>query len=78
MVVSVASLTARERHVLELLGDARSNRQIAAELVLAEKTVKNYVSSILSKLGMSTRTQAAVFVVRLASTDGWTPTGTTS
>lgn len=58
-------LTGREREILELIADGRTNRQIAETLFLAEKTVKNYVSSLLAKLGMERRTQAAVFAARL-------------
>lgn len=54
------SLTARENEVLALIADGLTNRQIGEELSLAEKTVKNYVSSLLSKLGVQRRTQAAV------------------
>ncbi|SOD73634.1 LuxR family two component transcriptional regulator [Jatrophihabitans sp. GAS493] len=57
----LASLTQRERDVLSLIADGLTNRQIAAHLFLAEKTVKNYVSSVLTKLGMQRRTQAAVY-----------------
>jgi two-component system response regulator DevR len=56
-----AALTHRERQVLELITDGLTNRQIGEQMFLAEKTVKNYVSSLLSKLGMERRTQAAVF-----------------
>jgi DNA-binding NarL/FixJ family response regulator len=59
-------LTAQERRILELLADGLTNRQIAAEMFLAEKTVKNYVSNLLSKMGMSRRTEAAVYAARLA------------
>ncbi|MCU0266169.1 MAG: response regulator transcription factor [Actinomycetia bacterium] len=58
-------LTEQERRILELIGEGLTNRQIGERLYLAEKTVKNYVSSILAKLGMERRTQAAAFVVRL-------------
>jgi two-component system, NarL family, response regulator DevR len=61
----LARLTAQERRVLLLIADGLTNRQIAGELHLAEKTVKNYVSALLAKLGMQRRTQAAVFVARL-------------
>lgn len=61
----LASLTDRERRVLELVAEGLTNRQIGDELLLAEKTVKNYVSSILVKLGLERRTQAAVFVTKL-------------
>ncbi len=59
------SLTDQERRILDLIGEGMTNRQIGAELYLAEKTVKNYVSSVLAKLGMQRRTQAAAYVVRL-------------
>jgi DNA-binding NarL/FixJ family response regulator len=61
----LASLTAQEKRILALIADGLSNRQIAEEMFLAEKTVKNYVSSLLAKLGMERRTQAAVFAARL-------------
>jgi DNA-binding NarL/FixJ family response regulator len=60
----LASLTTREREVLELIGQGLTNRQIGERLYLAEKTVKNYVSGLLAKLGMERRTEAAVFVAR--------------
>jgi DNA-binding NarL/FixJ family response regulator len=56
-----ASLSPQEQRILGLIADGLTNRQIGAELFLAEKTVKNYVSSLLSKLGLERRTQAAVF-----------------
>ena len=58
----LAALTSQEKRVLELIGAGLTNREIGAELFLAEKTVKNYVSSLLSKLGFQRRTQAAVFI----------------
>ncbi len=58
---ALAPLTDQERRVLELIGEGLTNRQIGERMFLAEKTVKNYVSSLLSKLGMERRTQAAVF-----------------
>jgi two-component system response regulator DevR len=61
----LASLTVQERNVLDLIAEGKTNRQIADELYLAEKTVKNYVSNLLAKLGMERRTQAATFAVRL-------------
>jgi two-component system, NarL family, response regulator DevR len=56
-----AGLTLRERQVLELIAAGLTNRQIGERLELAEKTVKNYVSGLLAKLGMERRTQAAVY-----------------
>ena len=61
----VNELTEQEHRIFELIGDGLSNRQIAAEMFLAEKTVKNYVSNMLAKLGMSRRTEAAAFAARL-------------
>jgi DNA-binding NarL/FixJ family response regulator len=58
-------LSPQERKILVLIGDGLTNRQIGARLFLAEKTVKNYVSALLAKLGMERRTQAAVFVTTL-------------
>ncbi|WSB38822.1 response regulator transcription factor [Streptomyces scopuliridis] len=58
------SLTDREREVLTLIADGRSNREIARALVLSEKTVKTHVSNILMKLDLSDRTQAALWAVR--------------
>ncbi|MCO4237072.1 response regulator [Pseudarthrobacter raffinosi] len=60
----IASLTRQERRVLELIGEGLTNRQIGERMLLAEKTVKNYVSSLLAKLGFERRTQAAVHVAQ--------------
>ncbi len=60
----LASLTRQERRVLELVGEGLTNRQIGERMLLAEKTVKNYVSSLLAKLGFERRTQAAVHVAQ--------------
>jgi two-component system, NarL family, response regulator DevR len=58
-------LTDQERRVLEFIGEGMSNRQIAEQMFLAEKTIKNYVSAVLAKLGMERRSQAAAFIARL-------------
>jgi DNA-binding NarL/FixJ family response regulator len=60
-----AALSPQEQRVLDLVATGRTNRQIAQEMRLAEKTVKNYVSSILHKLGFTRRTEAAVFAAKL-------------
>jgi DNA-binding NarL/FixJ family response regulator len=59
-------LTEQERRILALLADGLTNRQIADDMFLAEKTIKNYVSNLLAKMGMSRRTEAAVYAARLA------------
>ena len=61
----LSGLTDQERVLLNLLGEGLTNKQLAARMFLAEKTVKNYVSRLLAKLGMERRTQAAVFVSKL-------------
>ncbi len=61
----LARLTVQERRILELIGEGLTNRAIGERLHLAEKTIKNYVSSLLAKLGMQRRSQAAAFVARL-------------
>ena len=61
----VSTLTPQERRIFELIGEGYSNRQIADDMYLAEKTVKNYVSNMLSKLGMSRRTEAAATAARI-------------
>jgi DNA-binding NarL/FixJ family response regulator len=65
----LATLTDREREILGLIAEGLTNRQIGERLFLAEKTVKNYVSSILAKLGLERRTQAAVLASRLLGRD---------
>ena len=60
------ALTAQERTLLSHMAEGKTNRQIAGAMFLAEKTVKNYVSNMLTKLGMSRRTEAAVFAARLS------------
>jgi DNA-binding NarL/FixJ family response regulator len=65
----LARLTPQERRILELIGEGMTNRQIATTLSLAEKTVKNYVSSMLGKLDMGSRTQAALFAAKREQTE---------
>jgi two-component system response regulator DevR len=60
----LASLTDQERRVLDLVAEGLTNRQIGSRLGLAEKTVKNYVSSLLAKLGLASRTQAAIYATQ--------------
>lgn len=61
----LSALSAREREILDLVADGLSNREISERLVLAEKTVRNYVSNLLSKLNLQRRTQAAVLALEL-------------
>ncbi|MCU1501706.1 MAG: LuxR family transcriptional regulator [Ilumatobacteraceae bacterium] len=60
----LAGLSHQEQRIIQLLADGKTNRQIAAEMLLTEKTVKNYVSHLLTKMGMSRRTEAAVYAAR--------------
>ncbi|HET7581721.1 MAG TPA: response regulator transcription factor [Candidatus Limnocylindria bacterium] len=60
----LAELTSQERKILLLVADGKTNKEIAAEVFLSDKTVKNYVSSILSKLNLQRRAQAAAFVAK--------------
>lgn len=69
----LADLTAQERKILLLVAEGKTNKEIAAEVFLSDKTVKNYVSSILSKLNLQRRTQAAAFVAKHHLGEG--PTG---
>ena len=64
------SLTEREMELLALIAEGLTNRQIGERMFLAEKTIKNYVSAILAKLGLERRTQAAVLASRLLGPDG--------
>ena len=57
----IAKLSPQERRILDLIAEGKTNRQIGAEMYLAEKTVKNYVSNLLAKMGFSRRTEAAVY-----------------
>ena len=77
----LAGLTDRERTLLDLIGEGLTNQQIAQRMFLAEKTIKNYVSRLLTKLGLERRTQAAVLATKLQARehadgprrDGWAP-----
>jgi DNA-binding NarL/FixJ family response regulator len=71
----LARLSPQERNILRLIADGLTNRQIAEQVHLAEKTVKNYVSNLLSKLGMERRTQAAVYAARLGAQRDRLPEG---
>ena len=66
----VAALSRQERQVLDLIGEGLTNRQIAERMSLAEKTAKNYVSTLLTKLGLHSRTQVAVLAARRADAGG--------
>ena len=61
----LVGLTEQERQVLDLIAEGMTNRQIGSRMFLAEKTVKNYVSRLLAKLGLENRTQAAIFSTKL-------------
>lgn len=65
----LSALTTQERKVLQLIGKGLTNREIAGEMFLAEKTVKNYVSQLLAKLGMQRRTQIAVLAAQQTDLD---------
>jgi two-component system response regulator DevR len=65
----LSSLTAQEKRVLDLIGEGLTNRQIGERMFLAEKTAKNYVSSLLAKLGIERRSQAAVIAVQQEKAD---------
>src|SRR2546429_8267889 len=69
----LAGLTEQERELLDLIGEGLTNRQIAERMFLAEKTVKNYVSRLLAKLGMQRRTQAAVLATQIRDHANWSP-----
>jgi two-component system, NarL family, response regulator DevR len=66
----LATLTEQERTVLRLIGEGLTNRQIGARMGLAEKTVKNYTSHLLAKLGLERRTQAAILATELRDRAG--------
>jgi len=60
----LADLTSQERRILLLVAEGKTNKEIASEIFLSDKTVKNYVSSILTKLNLQRRAQAAAFVAK--------------
>jgi DNA-binding NarL/FixJ family response regulator len=64
------ALTPREREVLELVGRGLANKQIAAELSISERTARTHVSNVLLKLGLSSRTQAALLATRNGPSEG--------
>ncbi len=66
----LSGLTEQEKTILMLIGEGMTNRQIGEKMHLAEKTIKNYVSGLLAKLGMERRTQAAAYVARLEANTG--------
>lgn len=66
----LATLTDQERRILELIGEGLTNREIGQRMFLAEKTVKNYVSNLLAKLGLQRRTQVAVLATEVRRADG--------
>ncbi|HYA44955.1 MAG TPA: response regulator transcription factor [Acidimicrobiales bacterium] len=63
----ISRLSPQERRILDLIAEGKTNRQIGTEMFLAEKTVKNYVSNLLGKMGFSRRTEAAVYAARAKS-----------
>jgi DNA-binding NarL/FixJ family response regulator len=68
----LAQLTAQEQKILLLVAEGKTNKEIAAEVFLSDKTVKNYVSSILAKLNLERRAQAAAYMARLHGSGGGT------
>jgi two-component system, NarL family, response regulator DevR len=66
----MADLSPQERRILDLIAEGHTNRQIATEMILAEKTVKNYITSLLAKLKMTSRTEAAVYAARREGKSG--------
>jgi DNA-binding NarL/FixJ family response regulator len=71
----LAALSEQERQILQHIGEGLTNREIGERMFLAEKTVKNYVSNVLSKLGLQRRTQVAVMAAELRQESGGRPTG---
>jgi len=66
----LAQLTSQEQKILLLVAEGKTNKEIATEVFLSDKTVKNYVSSILSKLNLERRAQAAAYMARLRGSSG--------
>jgi two-component system, NarL family, response regulator DevR len=71
----LSTLSPQERRILDLIAEGKTNRQIAGSMILAEHTVKNYVTGLLRKLRMSSRTEAAIYATKLRS-EGTAPPGT--
>ena len=69
----IATLTERERQVLALLGEGHANKELAQRLYISERTARTHVSNVLRKLGLTSRTQAALVAVRVALTDEAAP-----
>jgi DNA-binding NarL/FixJ family response regulator len=69
----LANFTDQDQRLLELIGDGLTNRQIGERMYLAEKTVKNYVSNLLAKMGMSRRTEVAAYAARIQERRRRTP-----
>ncbi len=65
----LAQLTSQEQKILLLVAEGKTNKEIAADVFLSDKTVKNYVSSILAKLNLERRAQAAAYMARIHNTD---------
>jgi DNA-binding NarL/FixJ family response regulator len=63
----LARLSPQERSILEHIAEGKTNRQIAEDMFLAEKTVKNYVSNLLAKMGMHRRSEAAAYMARITA-----------
>jgi DNA-binding NarL/FixJ family response regulator len=61
----LSELSPQERRILDLIAEGKTNRQCAEEMFLSEKTIKNYVTNLLAKLKMTSRTEAAIFATRL-------------
>ena len=72
----IQALTPQERRILDLIAEGQTNRQIAESMFLAEHTVKNYITGLLRKLKMSSRTEAAIYATKLKATKDTSETPT--